>query len=91
MGIATDTDGVTASMVPTNFEFDYPVYLENDEEYALVVETDSIDYLIWASKLGEVEIATSTTVTTQPALDLYSSLKILIIGPKIYLKMLSSN
>jgi len=68
MGIATDTDGVTASTVPTNFEFDYPVYLENDEEYALVVETDSIDYLIWASKLGEVEIATSTTVTTQPAL-----------------------
>ena len=35
----------------------------------MVVETDSIDYLIWASKLGEVEIATSTTiVTTQPAL-----------------------
>ena len=37
MGIATDTDGVTASTVPTNFEFDYPVYLENDEEYALVL------------------------------------------------------
>ena len=68
MGIATDIAGVTESTTPTNFKFDYPVYLENDTEYALVVETDSTDYEIWASQLGEVEIATSTTVTTQPAL-----------------------
>ena len=45
-----------------------PVYLENDNEYALVVEIDSVDYEMWASQLGEVEIATSTIVTTQPAL-----------------------
>ena len=68
MGIAVDEDGVTESTVPTNFEFDYPIYLESDTEYSMVVETDSIDYLLWASKLGEVDIATSTTVTTQPAL-----------------------
>ena len=68
MGIAVDEEGVTKSTTPTNFEFDYPVYLESDTEYSMVVETDSIDYLIWASKLGEVEIATSTIVTTQPAL-----------------------
>ena len=68
MGIAIDTTGVTESTTPTNFKFDYPVYLENDTDYALVVETDSVDYEIWASQLGEVEIATSTTVTTQPAL-----------------------
>jgi hypothetical protein len=68
MGIAIDEDGVTESTTPTNFKFDYPVYLESDTEYSMVVETDSTDYLIWASKLGETEIATSTTVTTQPAL-----------------------
>ena len=68
MGIAIDTEGVTESTTPTNFKFDYPVYLENDTEYALVVETDSVDYEMWASQLGEVEIATSTIVTTQPAL-----------------------
>ena len=68
MGIAIDEVGVTASTTPTKFVFDYPVYLQNDTEYALVLETDSIDYLVWASKLGEVEIATSTIVTTQPAL-----------------------
>ena len=32
------------------------------------IETDSSDYEIWASKLPETEIATSTTVTTQPLL-----------------------
>ena len=68
MGIAIDESGITPSITPTNFKFDYPIYLESDTEYSLVIETDSIDYLLWASKLGEVEIATSTTVTTQPAL-----------------------
>jgi len=68
MGIATDDVGTTRSITPTKFRFDYPVYLQNDTEYALSIETDSIDYEIWASKLGEIEIATSTIVTTQPAL-----------------------
>ena len=68
MGIATDNEGVTESTTPTNFEFEYPVYLENEAEYALVIETDSTDYELWASRLGETEIATSTTVTTQPSL-----------------------
>ena len=68
MGVATDREGVTNSTTPTNFKFDYPVYLQNDNEYALVVETDSTDYKLWASRLGETDIATSTVITTQPAL-----------------------
>ena len=68
MGIAADVAGQTPSITPTNFKFDYPVYLQNSTEYALAIETDSIDYEIWASKLGEIEIATSAIVTTQPAL-----------------------
>ena len=70
MGVAVDdtTGSVVQSTTPTRFTFDHPVYLQNDTEYSLVLETDSIDYLVWASKLGETEIATSTTVTSQPAL-----------------------
>ena len=70
MGVSIDdvTSTVTQSTTPTKFIFDYPVYLQNDTEYALVLETDSTDYSVWASKLGETEIATSTTVTTQPSL-----------------------
>ena len=68
MGISIDEDGTTQSITPTKFKFNYPVYLQNDTEYALAIETDSVEYEIWASKLGETEIATSTTVTTQPSL-----------------------
>jgi hypothetical protein len=68
MGVAVDTEGVTQSTTPTHFGFDYPVYLQNDTEYALIVETDSIDYELWSSKLGETDIATSTVITTQPSL-----------------------
>ena len=68
MGVAIDQEGVTDSTTPTFFEFDYPVYLQNDTEYALAVETDSTDYELWASKLGETDIATSTVITTQPSL-----------------------
>ena len=52
MGVAIDVEGETQSITPTKFEFDFPVYLENDQEYALAIETDSIDYEMWASTLG---------------------------------------
>ena len=68
MGVATDQTGVTQSTTPTHFAFDYPVYLQNNTEYALIVETDSIDYELWSSKLGDTDIATSTVITTQPSL-----------------------
>ena len=68
MGVAIDIEGETQSITPTKFEFDFPVYLENDTEYALAIETDSVDYELWSSQLGGVEIATSQIVTTQPSL-----------------------
>ena len=68
MGVAIDVEGETQSITPTKFEFDFPVYLENDTEYALAIETDSVDYELWSSQLGGVEIATSQIVTTQPSL-----------------------
>lgn len=77
MGVAVDdfdTFGVVDSITPTRFNFKHPVYLQNNAEYSLVIETDSTDYLMWSSKLGESDIATSITVTTQPALgSLYKS------------------
>lgn len=68
MGVSTDVVGKTNSTIPTKFAFDYPVYLQNNTEYALVIETDSVDYEVWASRLGEIDISTSTVITTQPSL-----------------------
>jgi hypothetical protein len=70
MGVAVDpgTTAVTDSTTPTRFNFEYPVYLQNNTEYAFAVESDSTDYVIWASKLGENEISTNSVVTSQPLL-----------------------
>ena len=68
MGVAVDSTGVIESTTPTRFNFTNPVYLQNNSQYALVIETDSTEYALWTSRLGEIEIATSTPVTTQPLL-----------------------
>lgn len=70
MGVAVDprTSDVVDSTTPTRFNFEHPVYLQNDTEYALVVESDSSDYTLWASRLGQTEISTSTVVSSQPLL-----------------------
>jgi hypothetical protein len=58
------TDGTTA----TKFMFDSPVYLRENLEYALVVASDSPDYKIWISRLGEVDIGGTRAISTQPTL-----------------------
>ena len=68
MGVAVDRGGITPSVTPTRFNFKHPVYLQNNTEYALNIETDSIEYELWASKLGEIEISTSNVVSAQPLL-----------------------
>jgi hypothetical protein len=70
MGVAVDPGAsiTTDSTTPTKFKFEYPVYLQNNTEYAFVIESDSIDYSVWTSKLGETEVATNSAVTSQPLL-----------------------
>ena len=66
MGVATNLETDVAGTVGTHFAFDHPVYLQNDTEYAFIVETDSVDYEIWGSEVGAS--AGSGTVTAQPGL-----------------------
>ena len=66
MGVSTNLTTDVSGSIPTAFKFEYPVYLLNDTEYALVVETDSVDYELWASEVGAA--AGSGTVTSQPGL-----------------------
>jgi len=75
MGVATDSAlSASNSVTPSRFKFKHPVYLRNNTEYALTIETDSIDYELWSSKLGEQEVTSNVSVTTQPSLgSLYKS------------------
>tara|TARA_R100000482_G_scaffold7169_1_gene2193 strand:- start:4372 stop:11916 length:7545 start_codon:yes stop_codon:yes gene_type:complete len=45
----------------TSFIFDSPVYLEGNTEYAIVLISDSNDYNVWISRLGEPDVATLAT------------------------------
>ena len=58
------TDGTTA----TKFSFDAPIYLRQGKEYAIVVASNSPDYKIWISRLGETDIGGVRAITTQPTL-----------------------
>ena len=60
--------------VPTSFTFDSPVYVQEGQEYAIVVMTKSQSYRIWTAQMGELDIASGAVVSSQPALGvLYKS------------------
>jgi sporulation protein YlmC with PRC-barrel domain len=74
MGIAVDDGTNSDSTTLTKFKFDYPVYLKNDTDYALQIETDSTEYALWTSRLGELEKISGVKVSSQPLLgSLYKS------------------
>ena len=59
------TTGATA----TTFTFDSPIYLKQGIEYCLVVMTNSLNYKVWISGLGETDVSGSNRIiSTQPHL-----------------------
>ncbi len=60
--VNTSTDATTA----TTFTFDSPVYLQEGIEYAIVLYSDSVDYTAYVARLGETQIGSNRTISTQP-------------------------
>ena len=59
------TTGTTA----TTFTFDSPIYLQEGIEYCFVVMTNSLDYKVWISQMGETDVSGSNRViSSQPHL-----------------------
>jgi len=52
--------------VGTEFEFDTPIYLLGDREYALIVKSDAPNYEVWTSQLGQKDIASGAQINKQP-------------------------
>ena len=44
--------------IPTKFTFESPVYLNGQREYAIVIISNSTEYAVWISRLGESDVAT---------------------------------
>jgi hypothetical protein len=54
------------SSVATRFNFPSPVFVKENQEYALVVLSDSNKYNIWISRMGDNDIQNGTSISNQP-------------------------
>jgi len=60
--------------VPTTIQFDSPIYLNGQTEYAIVLLSESTEYTVWISRLGEADVTSAATeagqilVSSQPIL-----------------------
>lgn len=50
----------------TKFTFESPVYVQDGAEYAFVIQSDSNNYKVWISNMGDVIPGTSRTISEQP-------------------------
>lgn len=57
--------------VGTYFEFDSPVYLSPDVEYAVVLLSDSQEYEIYVAQMGEIDLTTNYVVSKQPHMGVF--------------------
>lgn len=54
------------SATPTSFVFPYPIPLAENGEYCFVVLSNSNQYRIWTSKMGDISIETGRKIFDQP-------------------------
>ena len=53
----------------TTFTFDSPIYLQEGQEYCFVVMSNSLEYKVWISQMGESDVSGSNRViSAQPHL-----------------------
>ena len=62
--ITTTSDGSTA----TTFEFPSPVYVDEIQEYALVISGQTDETKVWISRMGEIDSGGSRAISEQPHL-----------------------
>jgi len=77
--------------VATKFTFESPVYLNGQREYAMIILSNSTEYAVWISRLGESDVSTlgreegQVLVSTQRLLgSLYKSQNASVWTPSQY-------
>lgn len=66
-------DGVAVPKydTPTTFTFPSPVYVQDNGEYAIVLSSDSNNYKVWISQLGDQIPGSSRTISEQPYMGVF--------------------
>ena len=52
----------------TTFTFPSPVYLQDGQEFAIVLSSNSSDYKAWISRMGEIDVGGTRAISEQPDL-----------------------
>jgi hypothetical protein len=76
VNLSTNTvtlDGVTIPKydTPTTFNFPSPVYVQDGGEYAIVLSSDSNNYKVWISQVGDQIPGSSRTISEQPYMGVF--------------------
>jgi hypothetical protein len=64
----SDVNTSATAATATTFTFDSPIYFKENQEYCIVAMTQSLNYKMWISQLGQTDISGSRTVSEQPHL-----------------------
>lgn len=56
---------------PTTFTFPSPVYVQDNAEYAIVLSSDSNNYKVWISQVGDQIPGSSRTISEQPYMGVF--------------------
>ena len=66
--VLLDDVDVNSYDVATTFTFPSPVYVQENTEYAIVLSSDSNNYKVWISQVGDKMPGTARTISEQPYL-----------------------
>lgn len=55
-GESIDIQDVSNDMIPTRFVFESPIFLQENNDYAVVLLADSIQYHVWISQAGPITL-----------------------------------
>ena len=70
---AAANNGFGNADVATNFAFDYPVYLSQDTEYAIVITSQSDDYEVYVAEMGGQDLTNTSANDIVPPKKLISN------------------
>ena len=58
----------TAGVTSTTFTFESPIYIRYQQEFCVVLASNSPKYKVWIARIGDTEIGGTRTISTQPTL-----------------------
>ena len=58
----------TTAATSTTFTFESPIYIRYQQEFCVVLASNSPKYKVWIARIGDIDIGGTRTISTQPTL-----------------------